>query len=65
MVVEGGVVGAGGDTQRWWVGVGVVGRAGAAHLVVDTDEEQGVVKADGGDVVAVAARDALDESVQA
>lgn len=44
---------------------GVVGGAGADQFVVDTGEEQGVVQADVGDAVAVGARDAFDESVQA
>jgi hypothetical protein len=67
-VVEGALVGAvGGAQPRWcrWVGVGDLGQAGAQEMVVGVGEQQGVLQAGVGDLVAAGVGDAGDEPVRA
>ena len=67
-VVEGRLVGAGRCPQRGWprrAGVGEFGQSGAEQVVVGVGEQQGVLEADVGDLVAAGFRDALDEAVGA
>ena len=65
-VVVGGLVGAGGGAQpggRGRAGVGELGQAGAEQVVVGVGEQQRVVQAGVGDLVAAGVRDAGDEAV--
>src|SRR5579863_1156843 len=65
-VVVGGLVGAGGGAQPGWrgrAGVGDLGQAWAEQVVVSAGEQQRVVQAGVGDLVAAGVRDAGDEAV--
>ena len=67
-VVKGGLVRACCSSKRgWprWAGVADLGETGAQKVVVDVGEQQRVLQPGVGDVVALAAGDAFDESVDA
>src|SRR6516165_8237293 len=66
VVVVGGLVGAGGGAQPGGcgrAGVGGQGQAGAEQVVMGVGEQQRVVQAGVGDLVAAGVRDAGDQAV--